>query len=141
MGQDTQYREGAIPEGKKMKANQEEEVGETVPKFRFNKKGKLTKEEVNELSRTNQTSFSWLKPVKHVIEVVEPEEWDQVEDMEALDNFREERLDRVRRRQLEWATKMLRKDIFKEMIGDAIIESEMKVCTKVVETSIVDECW
>ena len=83
-----------------LKAGKAEKAGEEVtptPKFQFNKKGKLTIEEVAEMSRTNKNIFSWLKPVKKVVEVIEPEE--EVEDMEVV----EERLEIVRMRQLEWA--------------------------------------
>ena len=76
-----------------------------TPKFQFNKKEKLTIEEVAELSQTNKNIFSWLKPVKKVVEVIEPEE--EVEDMEVVDTVREERLERARMRQLEWAANIL----------------------------------
>ena len=48
--------------------------------------------------------------------MVEPEELEQVEDMEVVGTLREERLDRVMRRQLEWATNMLCKDMVKERL-------------------------
>ena len=84
----------------------DEKAGEKgAQKFQFNKKGKLTIEEVAELSRTNMNIFSWLYPVKKVLEAMEPAE--DVEDMEVVDTVREERLERVRLRQLEWATTML----------------------------------
>lgn len=42
---------------------------------------------------------------------VEQEEWDQVEDMEVVDSLREERLERVRRSQLEWTANMICKEM------------------------------
>ena len=58
----------------------DEKAGEKgAQKFQFNKKGKLTIEEVAELSRTNKNIFSWLNPVNTVVEVIEPAE--DVEDM------------------------------------------------------------
>ena len=71
-----------IPEGRKRKADQEEKVSW----LRFNKKGKLTKDEITELSRTNKNMFSWLKPVSPLVEVVESE--DHV--MEVVDNLRDQ---------------------------------------------------
>ena len=57
-----------------------EKTGEKgAQKFQFNKKGKLTKEEVAAQSRTNKNIFNWLNHVKTVVEVIEPAE--DVEDM------------------------------------------------------------
>ena len=52
----------------------EKEVKKKAQKFQFNTKGKLTVEEVAELSRTNVNIFSWLKPAKKVLEAIEPAE-------------------------------------------------------------------
>ena len=60
-----------IPEGRKRKADQ---------------KGKQTKDEITELSRTNKNMFSWLKPVSPLVKVVESE--DHV--MEVVDNLRDQ---------------------------------------------------
>ena len=58
----------------------DEKAGEKgAQKFQFNKKGKLTKEEVAAQSRTNKNIFNWLNHVKTVVEVIEPAE--DVEDM------------------------------------------------------------
>ena len=64
-----------IPEGRKRKADQ---------------KGKQTKDEITELSRTNKNMFSWLKPVSPLVEVVECEDQEEVEVMEVVDNLRDQ---------------------------------------------------
>ena len=46
---------------------------------------------------------------------MEPEEWDQVEDMEVVDTRREERLERERRRKLEWAANMICIEMVREL--------------------------
>ena len=58
-----------------------------------------------------------------------------------MDTLREKRLERVRRSQLEWATNLLCNDIAKELLGEAVRNSEKRICTDIVETTIVDECW
>ena len=49
-------------------------------------------------SQVDISLHSWLKQVKIVVEMVEPEELEQVEEMEVVDTLREEWLDRVRRK-------------------------------------------
>ena len=128
----------ASAEGRKRKRVEDTEKagGKAAQKFQFNKKGKLTIEEVAELSRTNKNIFSWLNPVKTVVEVIEPAE--DVEDMEVVDTVREERLERVRMRQLEWAASMHCKDVIKEMIGKAVELSEERVCRELIEEEVVE---
>ena len=48
-----------------------------------------------------------------VVKVMEPEKHREVEDMEKVDNIREERLDRVRMRKLEWQANRLCKEKMK----------------------------
>ena len=74
-----------------------------------------------------------------MVEVIEPEE--EVEDMDVVDRVREERLDRVRVRQLEWASNLLCKEVIKEVIGKAVEVSEEKMCKELIEERVVDECW
>ena len=64
------------------------------------------------------------------VEMLEPEEWDQVEDMEVVDTLREERLEKVRRRQLEWAANKISKDKVNELIEEAVRESEKEYADK-----------
>ena len=61
--------------------------------------------------------------------------------MEVVDTVREERLERVRLRQLEWATSMLCKEVIKDMIGTAVEMSEEKFCRELVEIEVVEEGW
>ena len=71
---------------------------------------------------------------------MEPEEWGQVEE-EVVDTLREERLERVRRRQLEWAANMICKEMAREVIKKTMKESDRRVCRDIVEITVVDECW
>ena len=68
---------------------------------------------------------------------MEPAE--DMEDMEVVDTVREERLERVRLRQLEWATSMLCKEVIKDMIGTAVEMSEERLCRELVEMEVVEE--
>ena len=61
--------------------------------------------------------------------------------MEVVDTVREERLERVRLRQLEWATSMLCKEVIKDMIGTAVEMSEEKFCRELVDMEVVEEGW
>ena len=49
-------------------------------------------------------------------EVVDIECQDEMENMDVVDILREERLDRVRVRQLEWAAKMMYKELIQELV-------------------------
>ena len=77
---------------------------ESITKFKYNKRGKLKDDKIKELARTNLNIFSWLKPspppMIKVAEVMEVECQDEVENMDVGDAMREERLERVRVRQL-----------------------------------------
>ena len=63
-------------------------------------------------------------------EVVELECQEEVENMDVVDAVREERLERVRLRQLEWACKMLCKGLVMEMVDKSVDESERRVCRR-----------
>jgi hypothetical protein len=75
----------------------------------FNKRGKLKDEEIRELARTKKSIFSWLKrPPPPMAKVMEFECQGEVENMDVVNAVREDRLERVRIRQLEWACKIAR---------------------------------
>ena len=76
-----------------------------------------------------------------VVKVVEPEKHDEVEDMEVVDTIREERLERVRRRKLEWQANVLCKEMIWDMIGDTVKKSEDRMCSDIVTTFLVDRRW
>ena len=58
---------------------------------------------------------------------VEQEEWDQVVDMEVVDSLREERLERVRRSQLEWTANMICKEMVREVIKKTVEEADIRI--------------
>ena len=51
----------------------------------------------------------------------------EVEAMEVIDEDREERLDRVRRRALEWKTNYLCRGIILELMETAVVEAEWRL--------------
>ena len=116
-------------------------------KFVFNKRGKLKEDELKELARTNKNILSWLKtkptpaPVPKLAKVMEVEHTDEIEDMDVVDTVREERLERVRIRQLEWACQMICKGLVGEMVDTAVMVSERTVCESWVDTVLIDKCW
>jgi hypothetical protein len=63
------------------------------------------------------------------------------EQMEVVDIDREDRLDRVRRRQLQWATSQLCKSMVLDMVDTAVCESSRRVCKEVMMENIVYEAW
>ena len=107
----------ATADGRKRKAEVLAEGSKN--KFVFNKRGKLKDDEIKELGRTNKNIFCWLKPTPPpmitLAEVVELECQEEVQKMDMFDTVWEERLERVRLRQLEWACKMLCKGLVMEM--------------------------
>ena len=63
------------------------------------------------------------------------------EQMEVVDRDREDRLDRVRRRQLQWATSQLCKSMVLDMVDTAVCESSMRMCKEVMMENIVNKAW
>ena len=70
--------------------------------------------------------------------VVELEQMDTPEYMDVVDTVREERLESVRLRQLEWAAQMLCK---MEMVDSLVLESERMVCSGWLNSTLLDNCW
>ena len=58
-----------------------------------------------------------------------------------VDTVREERPERVRLRQLEWACQMLCKGLVVEMVDRAVMVSERTVCESWINTILIDKCW
>ena len=120
-------------------------TGGSDKKFVFNKRGKLKDDEIVELARTNKNIFSWLKPtlppMPKLAKVMETEQMDTPEDMDVVDTVREERLERVRLRQLEWVGQMLCKGLVMELVDSAVMESEMMICSSWLNSTLLDKCW
>ena len=94
-------------------------AGKTAKRsFKFNKIGKLKPEEMVEIARTHKNIFAWLKPKdkatamdtadKADLEIEMPTNTEEV--------FKEERLARVRSRQLAWGSSRICKAILKEIL-------------------------
>ena len=66
---------------------------------------------------------------------------EMVENMDVVDAVREERLERVRLKQLEWACRMMCKGLVMEMVDRSAEMSERSVCSDWVNTTLVDSCW
>ena len=66
---------------------------------------------------------------------------DTPEFMDVVDTAREERLERDRLRQLEWAAQMLCKGLVMEMVDSAVVESERMVCSSWLNSTLLDMCW
>ena len=96
-------------------------------------------DEIKELARINKNIFSWLKllppPIIKVAEVVEIECQDDVENMDRVDAVQEEKLERVRVRQLEWTAKMLCKELIQELVQKSVEEAVRMLCKDLLETT------
>ena len=66
---------------------------------------------------------------------------EMVENMDVVDAVQEERLERVRLRQLEWLCRMMCKGMVMEMVDRSAEMSERRVCSDWVNTTLVDSCW
>ena len=66
---------------------------------------------------------------------------EMVENMDVVDAVREERLERVRLRQLEWVCRMMCKELVMEMVDRSAELAERRVCSDWVTTTLVDSCW
>ena len=65
----------------------------------------------------------------------------KVDEIEVVDEEREERLERMRRKMLEWKAKQTCKNIVMELIGEAVQESALKLCRELVEDVLVGGSW
>ena len=105
-----------VPQGRKRKAPTE--------KFKFKKKGKITKREEKELRRTNFTITSMFKQQPDPRPIKQLDEREEVEDMEVVDREREELLDRVKWKKKEWETRSTCRAVLMEMVYKSVDNSE-----------------
>ena len=50
-------------------------------------------------------------------------------------------MERIRMRQLEWTTKMICKELIKELVQKSVEEAGRMLCNAWLETTLVDRCW
>ena len=62
----------------------------------------------------------------------------EVEEMEVVDEDREERLERMKRKAVNGRQG---RNMAAEIVEKAVIKSRMNLCRKIVEESLVDTCW
>ena len=127
--------------------NPEKRVVEVVPqmderkdlpaKFKFKKRGKLDKKEIKELQKTNTSMMSWL--VRKGTTPMHVPQLEQ-EDMEWVDGDREEKLARVERKKLEWATTRLCRSVLLGTVDDAVTRGENRHLVEMMD-SLVEEAW
>ena len=55
--------------------------------------------------------------------------------MEVVDSLREERLERVRRRQLEWTANMICKEMIRKEIKKTLEEVDIRICRDIVKNT------
>ena len=120
-------------------------------KTKTNKKNrKLTKKEMKDVKLTHSNIFDWLKPPKMptITEIRIKKQDAQIEQllkeaepMEVVDMDREERLDRVQKRQIRWASSQLCKSLVVDLVGGAVKESVEKMCKDVLLKEVVDKAW
>ena len=102
-------------------------------KFKFKKKGKLNDKEVVEIRKTHKSLFGWLSREKSINTAdVEPMEWE--------DKEREQKLERVRIKKLEWATTAAMRKFALEVINNAVEKVESKHCERIVMEA-VERAW
>jgi hypothetical protein len=58
-----------------------------------------------------------------------------------VDRDREERLDRMRRRQLQWATSQLCRSMVMDMMDSAVHESSRRMCKEIMVEEVVNKAW
>ena len=92
-------------------------------KFKFYKRGKLKKEEIVELTRTNKNMFDWVKVVPSVM-VAEKELEDDGQDDWLIEIMKkEERLARMETRRKEWEAGYICKEIMRDIM-ESVSKSE-----------------
>ena len=121
-----------VPQRRKRKAPKE--------RFKFKKKGKITKKEEEELRRSNFNIKSMFKQQADPRPVKQIEEREEEEEMEVVDREREELLERVRWKKKEWETRSVCRAVLVEMVFKAVDNSEERHCYDMV-SKIVDIAW
>ena len=102
-----------------------------------------------EIKRTHSNIFNWLKPTKQPFDIVtstreqvQHEEAErgmaEVEPIEVVDRDREERVDRVKKRQLQWPTSQLCKGFVLELVIDMVTRARHRICEKVLVEDVMD---
>ena len=123
---------------------------EPARKSNGKKNKKLTKKEMNIVKLTHSNIFDWLKPTKKPTYndmIVKKQDMQveqllrEVEPMEVVDMDREERLDRVQKRQLRWASSQLCRSLVVDLVEGAVKESGEKLCKEVILKEVVDKAW
>ena len=105
---------------------------------------------MKDVKLTHSNIFDWLKPPKMptFTEIRIKKQDAQIEQllkeaepMEVVDMDREERLDRVQKRQIRWASSQLCKSLVVDLVGGAVKESVEKMCKEVLLKEVVDKAW
>ena len=107
-------------------------------KVKIKKRGRLEEREMVEIKKTNRSMMSWLvgKVSKPTQVQLEPEP----EEMDWQDRDREEKLARVERKKLEWASTKLSRSVLLDMVNDAVSLVENKHIVRMM-SEVVEEAW
>ena len=105
-------------------------------KVKIKKRGRLEEREMVEIKKTNTSMMSWLvgKVSKPTQVQLEPEP----EEMDWEDRDREEKLARVERKKLEWASTKLSRSVLLDMANDMVSFVENKHLVRMM-SEVVDE--
>ena len=107
-------------------------------KVKIKKRGRLEEREMVEIKKTNRSMMSWLvgKVSKPTQVQLEPEP----EEMDWQDRDREEKVARVERKKLEWASTKLSRSVLLDMVNDTVSFVENKHLVRMM-SEVVDEAW
>ena len=99
--------------------------------FQFKRKGKLRKDEIKELRKTNINVFDWMK-IKHQENHPEPDLDDGQEGWMIKLMEKEERLLRMEKRRKEWEAKVIVKSLVSEILVTVSQEETSRISTEIV---------
>ena len=103
--------------------------------FQLKKKGKLNQKEIQELRKTHTSMLAWV-----VVGKQKSLPMPTYKDMEWEDRNKEEKLEMLKRKQLQWVSQKLCRSLLMEMVNDSVEKVENRHVFGMV-TSMVDEAW
>ena len=95
---------------------------------------KLTQKEMKEVKRTHKNIFNWLKEPDNMEDG--QERMLDIEPVEVMD--REERMDRIQRKKLQWASYHMCKGLILDMMDMAAKEVAVNTCKDMMDTVMRD---
>ena len=98
-------------------------------------KKKLNRKEIQQLQKTHTSMLTWLVGKQKSSPICKVQE--EIEDMEWENKDKEEKLERVKRKQLEWVSSKLCRSVLIEIMNESVEEVENWHVIEIVNSMVV----